>query len=274
MFSLKTELTMAMVKDSLKKAYAKDRIKEETEASSFDSGNTVDGKKAKVYHRLEVDGELMKESEEELDIDDPAIKKYVESSNGDESWRVDRENDSEKKRAQLHHVVEVDGKVIAETSEGFDIDKGEQVGNEEDSSGENQVDPGMEEEIDPIEESLSQQNKEKLGQEKLEGLPLVDKKQLEEKANEILNRRIDRTRIFNRMDRHTEVEEESYKTTRESIPNSILILQGVFYWSHHLLGGTSSKELKIITSCSWIGTLSLFLFFFILTGRVKRVTLY
>ena len=46
---------------------------------------------------------------------------------------------------------------------------------------------------------------------------------------------------------------------RIGIFNKCGILQGdFFYWSHPLLGGTSSKELKIFTSCCLIGTLSLF----------------
>ena len=167
MFSLKSDLTMTMVKDSLQKAYARNG-----ETASYNCGESVDDEIA-----------------ETTDIDDPY--------------------------------------------------NGEKEGVEEE--GAQADDPSMESLGENVDSELSRQSEEtdeeEPGEENLEGLPLVDKEQLEKKAEEILNRMINSHQTHNRgiesdsqmtntnkrINRTTDVEIESSKTTRERIPNSILI---------------------------------------------------
>ena len=164
MFSLKSDLTMTMVKDSLQKAYARDE-----QTASYNCGESVD-----------------------------------------------------------------DG--IAETTDIDDPDNGEAEGLEEQGD-----DPSMEslgENVDSELSKLSEETDEEEPEEEISGeLPLVDKEELEEQAEEILNRMINSHQTHNRgiesdsqmtntnkrINRTTDVEIESSKTTRERIPNSILI---------------------------------------------------
>ena len=188
MFSLKSDLTMTMVKDSLQKAYARNG-----ETASYNCGESVDGKKAQV------DGIA-----ETTDIDDPEIKHLMEDYNGEKEGLPHYKEQLEEKAEQIfnangeklnqvseesdeyHHVVEVYGEKIAETSE-----QGGQANG-------------------PSKESP---------EEKLEGLPLADKKKLEEKAEHILNKLINSHQINNsdsqlintikRINRTTDMEIES-----------------------------------------------------------------
>ena len=212
MFSLKSDLTMTMVKDSLQKAYARNG-----ETASYNCGESVDGKKAQV------DGIA-----ETTDIDDPEIKHLMEDYNGEKEGLPHYKEQLEEKAEQIfngeklnqvseesdeyHHVVEVYGEKIDETSE----QGGRANGPSKESPGENFELSKLSEETD----------KEELGEENLEGLPLVDKEKLEEKAEEILNKINSHKRRINsdselintikRINRTTDVEIESSKTTRKA----------------------------------------------------------
>ena len=130
--------------------------------------------------------------------------------------------------------AQVDG--IAETTDIDDPYNGEEEGVEE--QGAQAEDPSMELLGENVDSKLSGQSEEtdeeEPGEENLEELPLVDKEQLEEQAEEILNRMINSHQILNRkidsinsdselintikrINRTTDVEIESSKTTRESI---------------------------------------------------------
>ena len=252
---------MTMVKDSLQKAYASDGInKPETEdedTSYFeDSDESVDPgdgeKRVKVHHVVEVDGENIRETVDHLDPDDPKIHQYL---NGEKDQRDSRyESVDGEKEVRVHHVVELDGKLVGESVDQFDPedpklkhyiegDNDEQEGNEEDDSDKSEYE-GVAQggEADAPSEESSEENFEEEDdvEDELEGLPLelVDKEQLENKALEMLrNRKIGSTQeqhkqvstkselIENIKRRKVEIEES--KKTRESIPNSILIISNL-----------------------------------------------
>ena len=271
MSSLKSELTMTMVKDSLQKEYANDGINnsetetEDEDTSYFeDSDESVDPgdgeKRVKVHHVVEVDGENIRETVDHLDPDDPKIHQYL---NGEKDQRDSRyESVDGEKEVRVHHVVELDGKLVGESVDQFDPedpklkhymegDNNEQEGNEEGDSDESEYE-GVAQggEADAPSEESSEENfdsqlkraeeEEDDVEDELEGLPLVlvDKEQLENKALEMLrNRKIGSTQeqhnqvstkselIENIKRRKVEIEES--KKTRESISNSIPIFSNL-----------------------------------------------
>ena len=191
---------------------------DEKESVDPDDGEKV----VKVLHVVEVGGELRGKTFSHLDPDDPKVKRYM--GNMGNLWG----NNDEKE------------------------------GNEEDSA-ESEYDPEMDElssgELmraaaeadDPSEESSeesfdSRQNRDQEAGE-LNGLPLidkkylplVDKKQLEEKALQILNRKLgsryneDHKHVSTKSERIERINRkiESSKTTRERIPNSILTISNL-----------------------------------------------
>ena len=263
MSSLKSELTMTMVKDSLQKEYANDGINnsetetEDEDTSYFeDSDESVDPgdgeKRVKVHHVVEVDGENIRETVDHLDPDDPKIHQYL---NGEKDQRDSRyESVDGEKEVRVHHVVELDGKLVGESVDQFDPedpelkhyiegDNDEQEENEEDDSDKSEYE-GVAQggEADAPSEESSEENFEEEDdvEDELEGLPLelVDKEQLENKALEMLrNRKIGSTQeqhkqvstkselIENIKRRKVEIEES--KKTRESISNSIPIFSNL-----------------------------------------------
>ena len=215
---------MTMVKDSLQKAYANDGInkpEDEDEDTSYDeesneSVDPVDGEKpVKAHHVVEVNGELRGETVDQFDQDDPEIKHYMGVNDGKDGVEEgDEENDDEDDSEESQYDPELLG-----------IPQG--------AHGEDPSQESFEENFDSRLKKLQEEEDLSDEEEKLEGSPLVDKKQLEQKALEILNRKIDsmqvhhkqvstKSEVIERINRR-KVEIESSKKTRESIPNSILI---------------------------------------------------
>ena len=232
-------------------------------------------KEVKVRHVVEEDGEFRGETSDHLDPDDPKLKHHMGGNITYEDSDESVDPDDGEKVVKVLHVVEVGGELRGETFSHLDPDdpkvkrymgnmgnlwgnNDEKEGNEEDSA-ESEYDPEMDElssgELmraaaeadDPSEESSeesfdSRQNRDQEAGE-LNGLPLidkkylplVDKKQLEEKALQILNRKLgsryneDHKHVSTKSERIERIDRkiESSKTTRERIPNSILTISNL-----------------------------------------------